>query len=247
MADTDLRPDSDPFAIEFSQLDLRRYPWGLTRHRLHQGAFRDIVISAYEYRCTVCRLGHSEFLDAAHIIPDTDDRGAPVVQNGLSLCKIHHAAYVADILGISPDYEVRISRRVFEEHDGPMLRHGLQELMEHTSSLQCGWLIWDLEIRDDPKCERRHRRHRRGLRFCCGACSGPPRVGRCQAFLCPGFIFPIVRFEAGVSRRQHHGDDSGRCQLFMKKPLAMKDFHGRIRGYGSSDRGARQPQGRALP
>jgi putative restriction endonuclease len=51
-----------------------------------------------------------------------------VIQNGLSLCKIHHAAYDNDILGISPDDRVHISRRVLDEHDGPMLRHGLQEL-----------------------------------------------------------------------------------------------------------------------
>lgn len=124
----DLRPSDDPLSINLSPLDLRRYAWIQTRQRLHQGAFRDIVITAYDHRCTVCRLRHVELLDAAHIIPDSDDRGTPVVQNGLSLCKIHHAAYDADILGISPDYQVHIGRRVLEEHDGPMLKHGLQEL-----------------------------------------------------------------------------------------------------------------------
>ena len=124
----DLRPEADPAAIAVSPLDLRRYAWAETRQRLHQGAFRDIVIAAYGCRCTVCRLGHTELLDAAHIIPDNDVRGTPIVQNGLSLCKIHHAAYDADILGISPDYAVHISRKVLEERDGPMLRHGLQEL-----------------------------------------------------------------------------------------------------------------------
>jgi putative restriction endonuclease len=124
----DLRPDADPASISLSPLDLRRYAWAQTRQRLHQGAFRDIVITAYAHRCTVCRLGHSELLDAAHIIPDWDDRGTPVVQNGLSLCKIHHAAYDNDILGISADYQVHISKKVLDEHDGPMLKHGLQEL-----------------------------------------------------------------------------------------------------------------------
>ncbi len=124
----DLRPDADPAAIDLSPLDLRRYAWTQTRQRLHQGAFRDIVITAYNCRCTVCRLGHNELLDAAHIIADNDVRGTPIVQNGLSLCKIHHAAFDSDIMGISPDYEVRISRKILEEHDGPMLRHGLQEL-----------------------------------------------------------------------------------------------------------------------
>lgn len=124
----DLRPEVDPAAIALSPLDLRRYAWAQTRLRLHQGAFREIVITAYGCRCTVCRLGHTALLDAAHIIPDTDVRGTPIVQNGLSLCKIHHAAYDNDILGIGPDYSVHISRKVLEEHDGPMLRHGLQEL-----------------------------------------------------------------------------------------------------------------------
>ena len=124
----DLRPGADPLAVNLSPLDLRRYAWSLTRQRLHQGAFRDMVISAYSHRCTICRLAHTELLDAAHIIADSDDRGTPIIQNGLSLCKIHHAAYDTDILSISPDYRVHISRRVLEEHDGPMLRHGLQEL-----------------------------------------------------------------------------------------------------------------------
>lgn len=123
-----LRADADPLAVNLSPLDLRRYAWAQTRQRLHQGAFREVVISAYGHRCTICRLAHPELLDAAHIIPDSDDRGTPVVQNGLSLCKIHHASYDTDILGISPDYRVHISKRILEETDGPMLLHGLQEL-----------------------------------------------------------------------------------------------------------------------
>jgi putative restriction endonuclease len=31
-------------------------------------------------------------------------------------------------MGISPDYQVHISKKILEERDGPMLRHGLQEL-----------------------------------------------------------------------------------------------------------------------
>jgi len=50
------------------------------------------------------------------------------VTNGLSLCKIHHAAFDLNLLGVSPDYEVHIREDILREHDGPMLRHGLQEL-----------------------------------------------------------------------------------------------------------------------
>jgi hypothetical protein len=45
---------------------------------------------------------------------------------GLALCKIHHAAYDANVLGIRPDYVVQIHHRLLDEIDGPMLRHGLQ-------------------------------------------------------------------------------------------------------------------------
>jgi putative restriction endonuclease len=123
-----LQPGMDPTDIPLSPIDLRRYAWVQTRQRLHQEAFRDLVVTAYDERCAICRLHHLELLDAAHIIPDSDDRGVPIVQNGLSLCKIHHAAYDHDILGIDPDYEVRIHPKILEEHDGPMLLHGLQEL-----------------------------------------------------------------------------------------------------------------------
>ncbi|MBU0954192.1 MAG: HNH endonuclease [Spirochaetes bacterium] len=67
-----------------------------------------MVISAYQERCAICRLNHPELLDAAHIIPDSDARGSPVITNGLSLCKIHHAAYDQHIIGIDPDCQVHV-------------------------------------------------------------------------------------------------------------------------------------------
>lgn len=48
--------------------------------------------------------------------------------NGLALCKLHHAAFDVNILGIRPDYVVEIRTDVLREKDGPMLTHGLQEL-----------------------------------------------------------------------------------------------------------------------
>lgn len=76
----------------------------------------------------MCALKHGQLLDAAHIIGDHKPHGIPVVENGLSLCKIHHAAYDTNLLGISPDYRVRINQDLMVEIDGPMLRHGLQEM-----------------------------------------------------------------------------------------------------------------------
>lgn len=114
-------------------LDLRRrYAERVVQDRLHQPLFRARVLNAYEVRCAVCRLRHVELLDAAHIRSDADG-GSPVVPNGISMCKIHHAAYDSDILGVDPDYRVLIRSDVLEESDGPTLRHALQEL--HRSAL----------------------------------------------------------------------------------------------------------------
>jgi len=109
-------------------LDVRqRNVLRLTRLRLHQPVFRAQVLRAYDTRCTVCRLKHQPLLDVAHIQPDSEG-GLPFVPNGLAMCKIHHAAYDAGILGIRPDYRVEVSEEVLRETDGPMLQHGLQEV-----------------------------------------------------------------------------------------------------------------------
>lgn len=106
---------------------LRRYVLTQTCRRLHQPVFRATVLRAYETRCAVCALTHRELLDAAHIAPDSTADGIASVRNGLALCKLHHAAFDANILGISPDLKVAIRADLLAEVDGPTLRHGLQE------------------------------------------------------------------------------------------------------------------------
>ncbi len=108
--------------------DQRRYAERVVRQRMHQPEFRSRVLGAYELKCAVCDLRKAPLLDAAHITADTEDTGLPVVTNGLALCKIHHAAYDENILGISPDYIVHINRQVLTEIDGPMLKYGLQQM-----------------------------------------------------------------------------------------------------------------------
>lgn len=106
----------------------RRYAERVVKQRLHQPEFRGRVIHAYATHCTICTLAIGDLLDAAHIVGDTHELGQPVTQNGLSLCKIHHAAFDKNLLGITPDLEVQVNRELLDLIDGPMLRHGLQEM-----------------------------------------------------------------------------------------------------------------------
>jgi putative restriction endonuclease len=98
----------------------RRYAVREMRVRVHQARFRGRVLPAYRSQCTICRLKEISLLDAAHILADAEF-GEANVSNGLSLCSIHHRAFDQDLVGISPDYAVRVSPRLLEDEDGPML------------------------------------------------------------------------------------------------------------------------------
>ena len=107
--------------------DQRRYVERITRQRIHQPLFRARVLQAYDHKCTICQITHTRLLDAAHILEDSRG-GQPIVSNGLPLCKIHHSAYDANILGISPDLIVKVRSDILLEVDGPMLKHGIQAM-----------------------------------------------------------------------------------------------------------------------
>jgi len=111
--------EPEPVAID-DPLE-RRYVNREVRVRVHQRRFRWRVIPAYRNQCAICRLKEVTLLDAAHIVGDLEEHGEPAVTNGLSLCSIHHRAFDHDLVGVSPDYDVQVSRRLLEEDDGPML------------------------------------------------------------------------------------------------------------------------------
>ena len=108
----------------------RRYATRTNLTRLHQRLFRNRVLRAYQTRCAFCRLRQEPLLDAAHIVADKEPTGDPAVPNGLSLCKIHHAAFDGMFLGVTPKGVIHVRPDLLREKDGPMLRHGLQGLHE---------------------------------------------------------------------------------------------------------------------
>lgn len=133
----DTSGDSDR-AID-DQTTLRRaYITTSVRQRVHQRGFRERVLHAYREQCSMCRLRHAELLDAAHIIPDGEPDGEPVVRNGLSLCKLHHAAFDRNFIAVRPDYSIEVRRDILEENDGPMLLHGIKQMHDKRISLPHG-------------------------------------------------------------------------------------------------------------
>jgi putative restriction endonuclease len=95
------------------------YNGGLDRGFAFRG--RRVPFLNYRERCAICSLREVQLLDAAHIVGDAETTGEPTVSNGLSLCSIHHRAFDGDLVGVSPDRQVHVSRRLLDDEDGPML------------------------------------------------------------------------------------------------------------------------------
>lgn len=117
-------PSGEPAVV---QEIVKRYNERIVKARYHQPLFRARVIHAYQERCAICRLPFMELLEAAHIRPDSQG-GSAKISNGMSLCKIHHGAYDADIIGISPDYKIHVRESVLQTFDGPTLQYSIKDM-----------------------------------------------------------------------------------------------------------------------
>lgn len=122
-----------PMMVKEESDGRRAYLTSSIKTRLHQRGFRERVLDAYRTSCAFCKLKHRELLDAAHIIPDSEPEGRSIVNNGMALCKLHHAALDSFILGVTPDYIIKVREDILLEEDGPVLQYGLKNL--HGSSL----------------------------------------------------------------------------------------------------------------
>lgn len=114
--------DSEAWRIE------RRYALRETKARLHQAEFRERVLDAYGTRCAMTQLPVEQLLDAAHITPDSHDLGVAEITNGLCLSRIHHRAFDANLIGVSPDYKIVVSKKLMATKDGIILEGGLKAL-----------------------------------------------------------------------------------------------------------------------
>ena len=145
---TDVAAEPDAFR--------RSYAAAQVRVRLHQRSFRERVLNAYQRQCAFCRLRHDELLDAAHIIPDSDPLGEPIITNGLALCALHHSAFDRQFIGLRPDCVIQVRPDILEEHDGPTLAHAIQGLHGHRILLPRS-----ISQRPDPvRLEERYERFR---------------------------------------------------------------------------------------
>lgn len=99
---------------------------GRTRRVARSRAFQARVQSVHGTRCVICDnglvhpLGRCE-IEAAHIVPRRL-KGSDDVRNGLMLCRSHHWAFDAGVVGVSPEYRVIIPGPVrLETQNAPLM------------------------------------------------------------------------------------------------------------------------------
>jgi putative restriction endonuclease len=90
----------------------RAYAIRESRIRLFQATFRENVLLCYKKQCAISQLKVPQLLDAAHITPDSDEDSTTEVSNGIALSKLHHRAFDAHFIGISPDRLVEVGPKL---------------------------------------------------------------------------------------------------------------------------------------
>jgi len=90
----------------------------LIRPRLGQGAFRVVITDVYDRHCAVTRERVLPVLEAAHIKPVAEG-GRHEIPNGLLLRSDLHRLFDRGYVTVTPDYKVRVSRRLRDDfHNG---------------------------------------------------------------------------------------------------------------------------------
>ena len=84
--------------------------------RLGQGAFRVLVTDAYQRSCAITEEHSLPALEAAHIRP-YNENGPNEIGNGLLLRSDFHRLFDRGYITVTPDYRVRISRRLKKEFE----------------------------------------------------------------------------------------------------------------------------------
>jgi putative restriction endonuclease len=107
----------------------------LTKIRVNQSIFRQVIVNNYFNKCAVCGLNIPDLLIASHILKWSENRNERLnPTNGICLCNIHDKAFENGYLGIRSDYKVLISKRLemikdeetfhalFKRHDNHYIR-----------------------------------------------------------------------------------------------------------------------------
>lgn len=119
---------------ESMSLDLSDLPEGkeraaITRQRVNQHFFHDVVLCSYEDHCCITGIGLRQLLEACHISSwhsDIKNRTNP--KNGLCMNPLFHKAFDNFLFTVTPDYTIEISEQMFETTENDSFRNYLNSI-----------------------------------------------------------------------------------------------------------------------
>ncbi len=97
--------------------------------RIKQSFFRKAVLSSYQNRCCISSLQEPRLLIASHIVPwaaDKLNRLNP--RNGLCLSALHDRAFDLGLITVTPEYRLRISKKMKGHADIAMIDVGILKM-----------------------------------------------------------------------------------------------------------------------
>ncbi len=127
-------PCTEQQDLSVPSAEQQRYTERLSKARVHQAQFREDVLQAYGQRCALTGIKSPELIVAAHIIPHAEG-GELVVQNGLCLSHLHHAAFDAHLIGIDPGCRVHVARRLRAAESNAFAKDSFKNLAGQRISL----------------------------------------------------------------------------------------------------------------
>jgi putative restriction endonuclease len=121
---------------------------------------------AFGYRCGVCNT-QLDIVEAAHIIPVSEEGSFDEVWNGISLCPNHHTLFDSRLLIIRANLEITFDAAIIKFLKSEGRAAGADDLLlRHSSSHLLQPLFWqDTELRDRMRAAL-------GLRLAQSAASG---------------------------------------------------------------------------
>jgi putative restriction endonuclease len=88
--------------------------------------FRRKVYDAYNNKCAMCGIG-LELIEAAHIVPHSHELGTDEIDNGISLCAIHHTAYDRSLIYFNDNLDILINESKMEYLEKVGLDSGIRK------------------------------------------------------------------------------------------------------------------------
>jgi len=88
--------------------------------------FRIRVYDAYNNKCAMCGIS-LELIEAAHIVPHSHELGTDEIENGISLCALHHTAYDRSLIFFNEKLDILINESKMEYLEKVGLDSGIRK------------------------------------------------------------------------------------------------------------------------